>query len=264
MYTLSEIWIYPIKSLGGIRLTEVMAQERGLQYDRRWMIVNNEGYFLTQRTMHQMALIEVEKEINGFKVRHRTFPGNEFIVPFQPISREPITVKVWEDEVEAVTVSDEADTLLSEWLGQPVRLVMMPDWASRPVDPDYALNGENVSFADGYPVLVIGQSSLDDLNEKLDQPVTMQRFRPNLVIEGSEPYAEDNWRELRIGKTMFRGVKPCSRCVLTTLDPLTGKKGEEPLKTLATYRKRNNKIYFGQNLLAQPGLISLGDTVEIL
>jgi uncharacterized protein YcbX len=264
MYTLSEIWIYPIKSLGGIRLTEAMVQERSLQYDRRWMIVDSTSRFVTQRTVRQMALIDVEKVVNGFEVKHRSDPSTSFFLPLKLVSNEPVKVQVWDDEVEAITVSHEADALLSTWLGQPVRLVMMPDWSNRPVDPDYAQEGENVSFADGYPLLVIGQSSLDDLNARLEKPVTMHRFRPNLVVEGSEPYAEDSWRNLRIGKTIFRGVKACSRCILTTIDPATGEKGTEPLKTLATYRKRNNKIYFGQNLLAHPGQICLGDTVEIL
>lgn len=264
MYTLSEIWIYPIKSLGGIRLTQATVQERGLQYDRRWMIVDANGQFITQRTVHQMALIEVEKSPNGFAITHRSTPENKLFFPLKPIVNEPIKVRVWDDEVEAVTVSHEADLQLSTWLGQPVRLVMMPDWSNRPVDPDYAQEGENVSFADGYPLLIIGQASLDDLNTRLEQPVTMHRFRPNLVVEGSAPYAEDGWRNLRIGQATFKGVKPCSRCVLITIDPATGEKGVEPLKTLATYRKRNNKIYFGQNLLAHPGQISLGDTVESL
>lgn len=261
MYTLTEIWIYPIKSLGGIQITETIVQERGLQHDRRWMVVDQEGKFLTQRTAHQMAFIDVALSDNGFRVRHRSYPGEELIVPFMSETREAMWVQVWEDAVEAIRVSVQADKLLSKWLNRDVILVQMPDWASRPVDPDYATNGEKVSFADGYPVLLIGQSSLDDLNSRLQAPVSMARFRPNLVVTGTQPYTEDTWKEIQIGDTSFKGVKPCGRCILTTIDPLTGQTGTEPLKTLSTYRKQNNKVVFGMNLLSRPGSISVGDRV---
>ena len=263
MYTLSEIWIYPIKSLGGIPLTESHVQERGLQYDRRWMIVDPEGRFITQRNVHQMVLIDVAFSESGFRVTHREFPGEDLLVPFESGSQETIHVQIWDDEVEAVTVSKATDRQLSRWLGREVRLVRMPDWTSRPVDPNYTQNGENVSFADGYPVLLIGQSSLDELNTRLESPVSMRRFRPNLVVTGSAAYEEDTWHELSIGTCSFRGVKPCARCNVPTLDPATGMAGTEPIKTLSTYRKRNNKVLFGMNLLARPGKIAVGDRVNL-
>jgi len=260
---LSEIWIYPIKSLGGIALTEASVEVRGLQYDRRWMLVDAEWKFITQRKIHEMALIDVALGKDGLEVRHRAFQEDVLFIPFEPINKESFTVKIWDDEVEAVTVSDEADRWFSRYLGQTIRLVKMPESTNRWVDSRYAKHQEVVGFADDYPLLLISQASLDDLNSRLPVPVSMQRFRPNLIVNGTSPFAEDGWTDLQIGSATFKAVKPCSRCVLTTLDPATGQAGAEPLKTLATYRKQNNKVMFGMNLLAQPGRIAVGDPVEI-
>lgn len=260
---LSEIWIYPIKSLGGISLTEATVQERGLQYDRRWMLVDAGGKFITQRKVHEMALIDVALVKGGLQVTHRSYPAHPLFISFEPITKEPILVQVWEDVVAAVTVSDEADCWFSRYLAQTVRLVKMPEETMRLVDPRFAQNGETVSFADGYPLLVIGQASLDELNTRLPEPVSMRRFRPSVVVTGTLPFAEDAWKNITIGSASFKGVKPCARCVLTTIDPATGQTGHEPLKTLATYRKQRGKVLFGMNLLAQPGRIAVGDRVEI-
>ncbi|WP_310586712.1 MOSC domain-containing protein [Telluribacter sp. SYSU D00476] len=265
MLTLSEIWIYPIKSLGGIRLDEAHVQLRGLQFDRRWMIVDDTGRFVTQRSLHRMALLDVALEQDRVLIIDRTNPADVLEVPMQPVSNEVLQVSIWDDhEVTALTVSDQADQWLSTKLDLPVRLVYMPDSTERRVDPRYAQNEEVVSFADGYPFLLIGQASLDDLNSKLSEPISMRRFRPNLVVRGAAPFAEDDWRGIRIGDLTFEAVKPCARCVLTTVNPETAQPGPEPLKTLATYRKRNNKIYFGQNLLTSTtGRIAVGDLVQI-
>lgn len=259
---LSEIWIYPIKSLGGISLTEATVEERGLQFDRRWMLVEAGGKFITQRKVHEMALIDVALEKGGLEITHRSFPDDPLFISFEPDTKEPIMVQVWDDQVEALTVSDEADRWFSKYLGRIVRLVQMPEYTKRLVDPRYAPQGEVVSFADGYPLLVISQSSLDDLNARLPEPVSMRRFRPNLVITGTPPYAEDTLTDLQIGSATFKAVKPCARCVLTTLDPASGHTGPEPLKTLSTYRNKHGKILFGMNLLARPGRIAVGDCVE--
>ena len=144
------------------------------------------------------------------------------------------------------------------------RLVYFPEENGRPVDPLYNVNNEQVSLADAYPFLIIGQRSLDDLNSRLPQPLTINRFRPNLVFTGGEPYEEDTWRNISIGTTRFVGVKPCSRCFLTTVNPETGEKGIEPVRTLSTYRKRDNKIYFGQNLVALDHTeINVGDIITL-
>lgn len=260
---LSEIWIYPIKSLGGIALREAVVEERGLQHDRRWMLVDLDGKFITQRKVHEMALIDVALETDGLTVMHRSFPQDPLFILFEPTSSESIKVQVWDDQVEAITVSEEADRWFSRHLNRSVSLVKMPEQTKRLIDPRYAKNGEAVSFADGYPLMAISQASLDALNTRLPELVSMRRFRPSVVIQGTLPHAEDTWTNIRIGSATFKAVKPCARCVLTTIDPATGQTGSEPLKTLATYRNQNGKILFGMNLLAQPGLIAVGDRVEI-
>lgn len=259
---LSEIWIYPVKSLAGIRLTEAQVQEKGLQYDRRWMIVDPFGRFLTQRDFPAMALLEVEVQANALLISNKLRPEENISVPFQPLTAEAVNVTIWDDEVNAVTVSNEVDAWLSDQLDMEVKLVLMPDTTERKADPRYAKNNENVSFADGFPFLLISQASLDDLNRRLTEPVSMKRFRPNFVVTGTRPFAEDQWKSIQIGSLRFDIVKPCARCVLTTIDPETTERGKEPLKTLATYRRLNNKILFGQNVVAkQHGLVKQGDQI---
>ncbi len=260
---LSEIWIYPVKSLGGVRLAEAQVLERGLALDRRWLVVDQAGKALTQRKFRAMALIDVALADDGFWLTQRSSPDDRFFVSFEPVTKENILVRVWDDTVKAVTVDPAADAWLSKYIGKEVRLVHMPENAARPVDPKYAQADENVSFADAYPLLVISQASLDDLNMRLAQPVTMRRFRPNLVVTGTAPYAEDTWTTLRIGTADFVTTEACSRCIMTTIDPVTAEPGREPLKTLMGYRKQADDIMFGMNLLAREGRISEGDTVEL-
>ncbi|TDE13313.1 MOSC domain-containing protein [Dyadobacter psychrotolerans] len=261
---LSEIWIYPVKSLGGIRLKESEVKEKGLKYDRRWMVVDEAGIFLTQRLVTKMAFIDVEMTSEGLRLIQRT--NQEYIiVPFEPVSAEEMNVKVWDDYVTAVTVCDEVDEWLSRQLERKVRLVFMPSWSERKADPKYATDDENVSFADGFPFLIISQGSLDFLNKKLAETVEMKRFRPNLVVDGVPPHAEDNWKKIQIGDLDFEIVKPCARCVLTTINPITGVKGHEPLKTLATYRRQEKKIMFGQDVVAKTfGTIREGDQLVVV
>lgn len=263
--TLSEIWVYPVKSLGGIRLTKAITEERGLQYDRRWMIIDQENVFITQRAHLKMALIDVALLEEGLKIFLRADPDDFVLVPYEPVTALPVTVQVWDDTAEALTVSDEADAWLSRQLDLNLRLVVMPDSTERKADPRYAQHNENVSFADGFPYLVISQASLDDLNGRLAEPIEMRRFRPNFVITGTEAFAEDQWKHITIGKLRFEVVKPCARCVLTTINPETAEKGAEPLKTLATYRRNGNKILFGQNVTARDaGEIKVGDRLTVL
>ncbi|WP_309989482.1 MULTISPECIES: MOSC domain-containing protein [Dyadobacter] len=263
--TLSEIWVYPVKSLGGIRLTKALTEERGLRYDRRWMIIDDENVFITQRTHLKMALIDVALEEEGLKIYLRADPTDFVLVPYQPVTALPVTVQVWDDTAEALTVSDEADAWLTRQLGMKLRLVVMPDSTERKADPRYARHNENVSFADGFPYLVISQASLDDLNARLAEPIEMRRFRPNFVISGTEPFAEDQWKHITIGDLRFEVVKPCARCVLTTINPETAEKGTEPLKTLASYRRNGNKILFGQNVTVQDfGELKVGDRLTVL
>jgi uncharacterized protein YcbX len=262
---LSEIWIYPVKSLGGIRLKASEVEENGLRFDRRWMIVDENGVFLTQRVITKMALIKVGLSMHGLVLANRKDPLNELIIPFDPITAEPVAVSVWDDTVEAVTVSDEANAWLSSQLNKNVRIVMMPESTRRPADPRYAKHGEAVSFADGFPFLLISQGSLDDLNARLPEAIEMKRFRPNFVVAGTGPFSEDSWKSIRIGGLQFDIVKPCARCVLTTINPETGEKGAEPLKTLASFRNVKNKILFGQNLVGrETGTVREGDEITLM
>jgi uncharacterized protein YcbX len=262
MLTLSEIWIYPIKSLGGIRLASAKVMPKGLCYDRRWMLIDAAGKFITQRVHSRMAFFKL------------SLSGDEFIINFKddkihlpvnsPVSKEPIRAIVWDDAVEVYEVAEKYNQWFSERLGINCRLVYFPEENQRLVEEKYRLDNDHVSLADGYPFLIIGQHSLDDLNSRLENPVPMNRFRPNFVFTGGQPFEEDTWRNFRIGGNRFSGVKPCSRCVLTTVNQETAEKGTEPLATLTTFRKVNNKIYFGQNLLAiDYNEIYEGDKIEL-
>jgi len=268
MLTISDLYIYPIKSLGGIRLNTATLTDRGFQHDRRWMLVDAGNQFLTQRELPQMTLLQVELREDGLVVRHK-HTGDALIVPFEPAG-DACTVTVWEDTCEGRHVSPQADQWFSDQLSLPCRLVYMPEATQRKVDPNYAHGEEITSFSDGFPLLMIGQASLDDLNSRLPEPLTMERFRPNIVFTGGTPFLEDEMAAFTIaGKDIrFLGVKPCARCVITTVDLMTGEKGKEPLKTLSGYRRLGNKIYLGQNLLfdkiPHTGEISVGDTLTLL
>jgi uncharacterized protein YcbX len=265
LYTLSEIYIYPIKSLGGIRLQEAQVQEKGLAYDRRWMLVDEKGNFLTQRQHANMALLEVSLLQEGLQVRHKQNLLESLFIPFSDGYGQEVQVQVWEDVCTGLEVNGRASAWFSEALQMPARLVYMPDQERRLVDREYAHAGETVSFADGYPLLLIGQASLDELNSRLAEPVPMNRFRPNLVFAGGAPFAEDGFDTFAIGDVTFRAAKPCARCVVTTIDQDTGIKSAEPLKTLSTFRLHRNKVMFGQNLLhKETGVLRVGDVLHVL
>lgn len=261
---LTEITVYPVKSAGGIAVQEREVEARGLVGDRRWMVVGPDGGFLTQRDWPRMALISTALEPNTLRL---DAPGCESLrVPRLP-GGEPLTVQVWRSVCAAVSAGAEADEWLSAFLEMPCRLVYMPDETRRTVSPEFAAGEGIVSFADGFPLLLIGESSLDDLNSRLAQPVPMNRFRPNLVVSGPAPYAEDDWAQVRVGEVLFHVVKPCDRCAMTTVEQATGEKhGPEPLQTLAGYRRvGSGKVLFGQNLIpAAPGVVRVGDSVEVV
>lgn len=259
---LSQIWIYPIKSLGGISLTSSLVMKKGLQFDRRFMLVDETGKFMTQRVFPKMALFKLFIVNNVLSITHFQHILN---ISTQEIkSSTPFNVTIWDDTVAAFEVDPLYSKWFSEHLGLNCKLVYFPEENPRPVNPKYKVNDEHVSLADAYPFMMIGQSSLDDLNEKLDEPVPINRFRPNFVFTGGKPYEEDTWRNFSIGNNRFTGVKMCDRCVLTTVNQETGEKGTEPLKTLATYRKWNNKIYFGQNLVALDyNRVNVGDKIVL-
>ena len=268
MLQLSEIYIYPVKSLGGIRLEEAEITDRGLQYDRRWMLIDENNRFISQREYSRLALFEVVIQDSDLVVTDRK-SGKILRVAHTSIHLNifPINVTVWDDEVVAVEVSQIANDFFTQALGMSTRLVYMPEESHRKTDANYSLHGDEItSFSDGYPILIIGQSSLDDLNNRLAEPITINRFRPNFVFTGGNEFEEEEWHEFKVGGIRFFGVKPCARCIMTTIDPQTGEKeGKEPLLTLNRYRKAGNKILFGQNvLISQVGKVSVGDIIEVI
>lgn len=258
----SQLNIFPIKSLGGISLNEAKTEISGFKYDRNWMLVDKNGQFFTQRTLPKMALLSVTIRGNSLFVYHRNKPQEEIEIPFDQTSGKKINSQVWNDPVKALHVSNEADRWFSAQLETNCQLVKRDLDNKRHIESKYQVNDEHVSFADSMPYLIIGQSSLDDLNKRLDIPLSMSRFRPNIVFSGGAPFVEDSWDEFQIGQTTFKVTKPCVRCVMTTINQKTAVKGKEPLRTLAKYRNVEGKILFGQNLITlNEAKISLGDPV---
>lgn len=263
-FCLSGIYIYPIKSLGGISLTTSEIEKRGLKYDRRWMLIDENGIFITQRKYHNLALLQVNITDGQLIITHKKDPEKTISFNIGEQHGEKIEVTVWDDQCIGIEVSPQLSAWFTDFLDMKVRLVEMPEEEERKVDPRYAIDKEIVSFADGYPCLLIGQSSLDGLNEKLDQKIAMDRFRPNLVFTGGGPHHEDSIATFEISGIHFTAVKPCARCILITIDQQTAAKSAEPLKTLAGYRTRNKKIMFGQNLIHSGfGTIRIGDELIV-
>lgn len=260
--TLNEIHIYPVKSLAGINAARWPVTETGLLHDRKWMLIDNNRQFLSQRKLPRMALIKTALAENNLIL---SAPGMEnLMLPLIPVDSEIINSVIWHDRCDARSVSPKADQWLSRFLNIDCRLVYQPDDTIRPVDPDYARATDQVSFADGFPFLIISENSLASLNHEMQLDLPMARFRPNLVISGCPGYAEDSWREIRIGTIDFRLPKPCSRCSMPTIDPETAQAGKEPLITLNRVRKWRNKVYFGQNALHnQGGVLTVGDIVQV-
>jgi uncharacterized protein YcbX len=262
LYTLSEINIYPIKSLAGISLQSSEVEERGLKYDRRWLLVNESNSFFTQREFPEMALIKVAAEDTGLKIHHKTKIVEPLFIPFEFEHTKKDKVIIWNDTVPGEFYNDQIDVWFSDILDTKCRLVKMPESTRRVVDKTYVKN-KIVSFADGYPFLIIGQASLDDLNSRLNKFLPMNRFRPNFVFTGGNPYEEDKWKKFKIGDVKFRAVKPCARCVITTTDQETAERAHEPLLTLSKYRKIENKVMFGMNLVCEStGEVKIGDKIE--
>lgn len=257
---LSQIYLYPVKSLAGIEVRRWPLDRFGLKFDRRWMVVRPDGRFLTQRQCPQMATIRTAIDLESGRLTLFHPERGERVVP-EPEGRS-ITVQVWRDRVEAIQVSREVDLWLEEVLGQPCHLVWFPELSKRIVDPKYSPFEAETAFSDGFPLLIIGEDSLADLNRNVEQPVEMRRFRPNLVIAGTEAYAEDRWKKIEIGKIPILIVKPCTRCVVTTIDPDRGvRTGEEPLRTISKLRQG----CFGQNAIhAREGWLEVDMEVKVV
>ncbi|HEY3698770.1 MAG TPA: MOSC N-terminal beta barrel domain-containing protein [Spongiibacteraceae bacterium] len=262
--TVSELAIYPVKSLGGIALQQMQFDRFGPVCDRRYIVVDNDARFVTQREYAQMSLVRLT--LNGYLIEFSAPSMSIFTLDTQrAVTDARKTVTVWRDRVTACDMGEEIAAWLSSYLGIAVRLFYMPDDSVRHVDPTYGNSGDRVSFADGFPVLLIGAASLREFNCTLPEPIGSERFRPNIVVAGAEPYAEDQWRRIRIGTLEFDVVKPCSRCVIPSIDPLTGKKQPIVAQTLARLRRRGDAVYFGQNLVHRGiGTIAIGAPVTVL
>lgn len=264
MLTISELFIYPVKSLGGIAVNRAVLTDRGFEYDRRWMLVDGNNRFMSQREHPAMALLQVQLSATGLRIYHKAYSGQSVDIPLTPPSGQRVAAQVWDDVCEVQYVSNCADTWLSAMLSFPCRLVYMPGSTRRRVDERYAANGEITSLSDGYPVLIIGQASLDDLNQRMALSLPMNRFRPNIVFSGGPAYEEDTMAHFTVNGISFYAVKPCARCVMTTISQETAATSKEPLKTLAGYRNRDNKIYFGQNVLYESGgALHIGDQINV-
>jgi len=259
---LTGLHVYPIKSAGGLSPAEWEVDGFGFRHDRRWMVVDANGVMLSQRSHPRLALVRPSLGDDALRIGAVGMPTLE--LPLRPSGAVTTTVVVWKDACSAVWVGEPAARWFSDLLDADCSLVYMPDATVRPADPTYAPDGTRVSFADAFPFLLISEESLADLNRRLDRPLPMNRFRPNLVIAGGEAYGEDAMRAFRIGPVGFRVVKPCGRCVVTTTDQATAERGLEPLRTLATYRRRDGNVLFGQNVVHDgTGRLRLGEPLLV-
>lgn len=256
-----SLFLYPVKSLAGIPVQRMAFDDFGPVGDRRWMVVDSAGRFVTQRQHPELALITTELDDDAVTIH---IPGfSEFSLR---AGTAHCPVEVWGDQVHAVVAQGDVNQALSQFCGLPLRLVFMPDDSFRQIDPTRVPEARRVGFADGFPLLVANLASLNELNSRLAQPVDIRRFRPNIVVEAGAAWSEDQWSELQLEGSRLRVVKPCSRCVMTTVDPDTGIKAAdvEPLRTLSTYRRTADGVIFGQNALHEgAGPMSVGDPVRV-
>ena len=279
MLTLSKINIFPVKSLDGYSPESAIVEKRGLQYDRRWMITDLDGLFMTMRNNGRMALLKAVIENDFLTIFEKENLKNQVKIPvFSENIKGGVETEIWNDRVISAIVSKEANAFLSDFLNKKCQLVTMPATTERRVDAQYNTGNDILSFADGYPFLIIGEASLQQLNDKIverrttDAPLSMRRFRTNFVFSGGVPFEEDSFKNFKIGDVDFIGVKPCARCVLTTRDPDSGIKGKEPLDTLMTFRQDGTKILFGQNVVWHDGMwqkatlpeVKVGDRILLI
>ncbi|HET9172864.1 MAG TPA: MOSC N-terminal beta barrel domain-containing protein [Actinospica sp.] len=268
---LKSLHIYPVKSCHRVDLESAELEPWGLAGDRRWLVTDAEGLKRTQRELPRMALIRPTYSAGGgLRLCAPGMPDLEL----PPVSRasgaEEATVTVWRFTGPAARAGAEADAWMTSFLGLPSRLVRMDDTSVRPTNPDYSRAQDRVSFADGYPLLLASGASLAALNDRIvemgGEPVPMTRFRPNVVVEGAEPWAEDTWKRIRVGEQSFRVVKRCDRCVMTTVDPELGRfTGQQPLKALRRFRREGKAVHFAVNLIPDTvGKLRVGAELEVI
>jgi uncharacterized protein YcbX len=260
--TVSQLNVYPVKGLKGLCLESALATERGLAHDRRFMVVDPGGHFLSQRELPAMATVWTD--IAGADLRLSAPDRDEISLPLEPRDGEPMRVTVWNSVCDAIAPSPEADRWLADCLATPCRLVYMPEATRRLSNPRHAGEGRLVGFADGYAFLVVSEASLEALNARLARPVPMDRFRANIVVKGAAPFEEDGWEAFAAGSAVLRMAKPCGRCQVTTTDQATGEvTGPEPLATLSAWRDSPEfGARFGMNAVTvRAGALRVGDAV---
>jgi hypothetical protein len=261
-FRISQLFVYPIKSAKGIALDSMQLDQRGPLFDRHWMVIKENGMFQTQRQLPKMCMIETALDNGELTLSAPGMPELRVEPNHGGTARE---VEIWKDRVEAQDCGDKVANWLSEYLGRSLRLVEMPRSSRRLVDPEFAFQSETVGFADGFPLLLVSQASLDDFNRHLSVPIGMDRFRPNIVIEGCSPFAEDGWQAVQVGELSIRLAKPCSRCIIPSIDQQSGEKQKPVNQALLDHRRRDGKTFFGQNgLHSEAGTISVGDQVSVV
>ena len=258
-YVVKELYIYPIKSLAGIPVQSAKAEEMGFENDRRWMLIDENNQFITQRNHPNLSQFYPKIKADKVEIKHND-KKHEFYI--RESLDEPIFSKVWDDESKLVEVNKATSKWFSEALGFTCKLVKISNKGDRKHNSTKLDKMLNVSLADGYPYLLVGSESLDFLNEKLEEKITIKRFRPNIVISTELPHEEDTFDTFQIGDVKFKNAKPCGRCVMINNNPVTGIMLKEPLKTLSNYRKVDNSVLFGTNILClNEGIIAVGDVL---
>ncbi|MEH6472185.1 MAG: hybrid-cluster NAD(P)-dependent oxidoreductase [Halopseudomonas sp.] len=262
----SQLSVYPIKSTSGIHLNHALVEEKGLAFDRRFVVARPDGRFITARSHPKLLQLHSALIADGLHIKAPDMEALDLY--YSHFDDDYCELTIWSDALQGQHCGQQADDWFSRYMGEPLQLLFFGSQSHRQRASHRGINDGQVSFADGYPLLLISQASLDDLNQRLETAVGMEQFRPNLVLKGCPPFAEDSWQRIRIGEVEFELTTPCSRCILTTIDPVSAQADarQQPLATLARYRKGDDgQVYFGQNLVAlNRGKISLYDPVEVL
>lgn len=257
-----SLYVYPIKSCQGIRVETAELVDTGFKYDRHWMLIDKQGRFLSQRQCADMARIKTHLGPETLSVS--SDECNFLSIPIDSDNGKRTTVQIWSDTCEAAGVSAQVSEWFSDFLHTECDLVFLPHEIKRSIDKDYAQPGQSVGFADGFPLLILSLASIDMLNNQLQEKVDVDRFRANIVIDGCEAHAEDQWTQISVNDIDINLVKACSRCVIPSIHQQTAQKHPDLLKTLASYRRQDGKVYVGQNAIHQTnGNISVGQTITI-